>query len=94
MIPFKFAVAGLIALASAPALAANGVAFRDVHETTTGTTMPAVVIYPATGPATWTELGPYQVAATPGLPVAAGRHPLVLISHGHGGSASRSGNTL
>lgn len=87
MIPFNLAVAGLIALASAPALAANGVAFRDVHETTTGTTMPAVVIYPATGPATSTELGPYQVAATPGLPVAAGRHPLVLISHGHGGSA-------
>ncbi|MFT3670303.1 MAG: hypothetical protein QM795_17415 [Pseudoxanthomonas sp.] len=89
MIPFKLAVAGLIALASAPALAANGVAFRDVHEATTGTTMPAVVIYPATGaaPRASTELGPYRVAATPGLPVAAGRHPLVLISHGHGGSA-------
>ncbi len=89
MIPFKLAVAGLIALASAPALAANGVAFRDVHETTTGTTMPAVVIYPAAGPApvASSELGPYQVAATPGLPMAAGRHPLVLISHGHGGSA-------
>lgn len=77
----------LIAFACAPALAANGIAFRDVHETTTGNTMPATVFYPATGPAASTELGPYRVAATPGLPIAEGRHPLVLISHGHGGSA-------
>lgn len=77
----------LIAVASAPALAANGIAFREVHEATTGTTMPAMVIYPAAGPAASTELGPYRVAATPGLAIAEGRHPLVLISHGHGGSA-------
>ena len=79
----------LAVLACFPATAANGIAFRDVHEPTTDTTMPAVVIYPAavTAPGTSTPLGPYEVAATPGLPVAAGRHPLVLISHGHGGSA-------
>jgi predicted dienelactone hydrolase len=79
----------LMALACAPALAANGIAFRDVHETTTGTTMPAMVFYPAMAPANAgpTDLGPYRVAATPGLPIAEGRHPLVLISHGHGGSA-------
>ena len=76
-----------IAVASAPALAANGIAFRDVYEATTGTTMPATVFYPATGPSGATDLGPYRVAATPGLPIADGRHPLVLISHGHGGSA-------
>lgn len=85
----KHALAWLTVLACAPSMAANGIAFRDVHETTTDTTMPAVVIYPAAGTAsaTPTELGPYLVAATPGLPVAMGRHPLVLISHGHGGSA-------
>ena len=54
-----------IAVASAPALAANGIAFRDVHEATTGTTMPATVFYPATGPSGATDLGPYRVAATP-----------------------------
>jgi predicted dienelactone hydrolase len=77
----------LVAVVSAPALAANGIAFREVHEAITGTTMPAAVIYPAAGPAASAELGPYRVAATPGLPIAAGPHPLVLISHGHGGSA-------
>ena len=77
----------LVAVASAPALAANGIAFREMHEATTGTTMPATVIYPAAGPAASTELGPYRVAATPGLDIVGGRHPLVLISHGHGGSA-------
>lgn len=89
MIPFKLTLFWLIALVCVPAMAANGIAFRDVHEATTGTTMPAVVVYPATGAATAasTELGPYQVAATAELPIAAGQHPLVLISHGHGGSA-------
>ena len=77
----------LLTAACVPAQAANGIAFRDVHEATSGTTMPATVIYPATGPAAATDLGPYRVAATPGLPIAEGRHPLVLVSHGHGGSA-------
>ncbi|WP_334180325.1 prolyl oligopeptidase family serine peptidase [Pseudoxanthomonas sp.] len=81
-----FLLLSLVAVASVPALAANGLAFREVHEATTGTAMPATVIYPAAGPAASTELGPYGVAATPGLAIADGRHPLVLISHGHGGS--------
>ncbi|CAN7303252.1 hypothetical protein LJR143_001410 [Pseudoxanthomonas sp. LjRoot143] len=85
----RYLLLPLIALACTPALAANGIAFRDVYEPTTGTTMPAMIFYPSkvTAPAVASELGPYHVAATPGLPIAEGRHPLVLISHGHGGSA-------
>jgi len=80
---------GLLTLACVPAMAANGITFREVHEPTTGTSMSAAVIYPSAGMAApqTTPLGPYQVAALPALPLAPGRHPLVLISHGHGGSA-------
>lgn len=82
-----FVLLSLVAVASVPAFAANGIVFREVHEARTGTTMPATVIYPAAGPAASSELGPYRVAATPSMDIVEGRHPLVLISHGHGGSA-------
>lgn len=32
------------------------------------------------------QMGPYSVDATPNLPIAEGRFPLLLLSHGHGGS--------
>jgi predicted dienelactone hydrolase len=49
--------------------------------------MPGFVFYasPERTPGT-TSIGPYEVSAALGVPAATGRHPLVVISHGHGGS--------
>lgn len=44
-----------------------------------------VIWYPSPAPATLQRFGPFQVAVTPGAPVAPGVLPLVLISHGTGG---------
>ena len=83
------ALATLLGAAALPALAGNGVLTLDVHEKTTGTTMPAMVFHPARDvPAdTVTPFGSYGVRAMPGAAMAEGRFPLVLISHGHGGGA-------
>ena len=48
---------------------------------------PGFVFYPSSEPTHGTTaFGPYDVAATPGAPAATGAWPLVVISHGHGGS--------
>jgi predicted dienelactone hydrolase len=48
---------------------------------------PGFVFYPSsTSTRGTTAFGPYDVAATPGADAASGRWPLVVISHGHGGS--------
>jgi predicted dienelactone hydrolase len=48
---------------------------------------PGFVFYPSTEATHGTTaIGPYDVAARTGAPVAPGRWPLVVISHGHGGS--------
>lgn len=85
----RIALATLLGVAALPALAGNGVLTLEVHEKTTGTTMPAMVFHPARDvPAdTVTPFGSYGVRAMPGAPMADGRFPLVLISHGHGGGA-------
>eukprot|EP01031_Cornospumella_fuschlensis_P008156 gene8156-10060_t len=48
--------------------------------------MSAVAFYPASGEPTRTELGFYQVDAGMDAPIATGHFPLVLLSHGNGGS--------
>lgn len=48
--------------------------------------MSAVAFYPASGEPTRTELGLYQVDAGMDAPIATGHFPLVLLSHGNGGS--------
>ena len=48
--------------------------------------VPLKVWYPATVPSETWQAGPYTIHATQGAPVAPGHHPLVLISHGSGGS--------
>lgn len=67
---------------------AHGVGFTtlSVTDPVAGQAMSAVVFYPAAAAAGTTAVGPYQVAATAGLPLAAGRFPLILLSHGTGGS--------
>lgn len=48
---------------------------------------PGFVFYPASEPTHGTTaFGPYDVAAKPGAAAAPGAWPLVVISHGHGGS--------
>jgi predicted dienelactone hydrolase len=48
---------------------------------------PGFVFYPSSAPMHGTTaFGPYDVAATPGAAAAPGNWPLVVISHGHGGS--------
>jgi predicted dienelactone hydrolase len=48
--------------------------------------VPALAMYPAYGEERLLPFGPYTVAAAPDAPIAAGRFPLVVISHGSGGS--------
>lgn len=71
------------------ALHAQGVGLRmmEVREPITGTTVPAAVMYPSgdAKPDALTQLGPYPVAAQMDAAVAAGKHPLILLSHGSGG---------
>lgn len=48
---------------------------------------PGFVFYPSSATTHGTtSFGPYEVAATPGAVAAPGAWPLVVISHGHGGS--------
>jgi len=64
-----------------------GVAPIQVADPVNGGEMPGFVFYPSKQPAkTATSIGPYSVAATFGVPEQAGAKPLVVISHGHGGS--------
>lgn len=71
-------------------LHARGVGIRmlETREPTTGTTVEAAVLYPSdeAKPDASSEFGPYTVAAQRGAAIAAGRHPLILLSHGNGGS--------
>jgi predicted dienelactone hydrolase len=55
--------------------------------TTTGEyRVPVAVWYPSPAPTTDWDAGPYRLHATRDAPVAAGRHALILLSHGSGGS--------
>lgn len=86
---FSLALLLLLPLA-ATASGAPGVGIAAVEATDPvgGTTMPGFVFYPASGPTSGTtDVGPYRVAAEFGVPAQTGRHPLVVVSHGHGGSS-------
>ncbi len=49
--------------------------------------LPALLFYPSSAPpGAGMALGPYQVQAAPGAAPAGERWPVVLLSHGHGGS--------
>ncbi len=49
-------------------------------------TFPAVIQYPTTQPAQGVTIGPFTWEATLDAPLAAGRFPVCVISHGAGGS--------
>jgi predicted dienelactone hydrolase len=49
-------------------------------------TFPALVLYPTESASGPTQLGPYTFDISPDAPIAPGRFPLVVMSHGGGGS--------
>jgi len=59
----------------------------QVKDEATGISFPTLVLYPTDGPPTPTAFGPYTIDVSPDAPVAAGQFPLVVISHGNGGTA-------
>ncbi|WP_242112524.1 alpha/beta hydrolase family protein [Luteimonas aquatica] len=78
----------LLTLAAGSAQAEGlGLRLLKTHEPVTGTDVPFAVIYPAAArPDAVTQMGPYAVQAQLDAPIAKGRHALILLSHGHGGS--------
>ncbi|MGA7296086.1 MAG: hypothetical protein WBW92_01075, partial [Rhodanobacteraceae bacterium] len=64
-----------------------GIAHIKVSDPISGGPMPGYVFYPAIRQSKHaTIIGPYAIAASFGAPAIAGTKPLVVISHGHGGS--------
>lgn len=79
----------LLALPSVvSAQTATGVGFAPItiHDPVNGGTMPGYVFYPSAQAKGTTWVGPYELDATRGAPPVVGAKPLVVISHGHGGS--------
>ena len=56
--------------------------------------MPAIVVYPTKAAAGTTTLGPFTIAATRGSAPAPGSYPLIVISHGTGGSSLGHHDTM
>jgi predicted dienelactone hydrolase len=67
---------------------AGGVGFQPITipDPVNGGTMPGYVFYPSTEASHVTWIGPYELHATPDAKPTSGAKPLVVISHGHGGS--------
>jgi len=86
----RYALSFSLLLLFSNTLHAQGVGLRmmEVKEPITGTMVPATVMYPSSDaePDAETQLGPYLLAAQRGATIAAGKHPLILLSHGSGGS--------
>ena len=78
----------LIAPALLFAQAVTGVGFQalTIHDPVNGGSMPGYVFYPSAQAKGVTHVGPYDVDATRGAPPLPGAKPLVVISHGNGGS--------
>jgi predicted dienelactone hydrolase len=51
-----------------------------------GLSFPALVLYPTHVPSSPTAFGPYSMDVSPDAPAAEGQYPLIIISHGTGGS--------
>ena len=86
--PWRFLVLALLA-AALPARAETlsaGFVTMALTDPVEGGPMRAWAVYPSTGAAGSTELGPFTIAAVRGAPPAPGRHPLVVFSHGTGGA--------
>jgi predicted dienelactone hydrolase len=58
----------------------------QVDDEARGLSFPVLVLYPTETPSAPTLFGPYTFDVSPDAPVADGRFPLVVVSHGNGGS--------
>lgn len=67
-------------------MSATGLREITIADAELGLTFPAVVQYPAAHAGADTQIGPYTFTSTRDAAVADGRFPLVVISHGGGGS--------
>jgi predicted dienelactone hydrolase len=63
-----------------------GVSRFSVSYEPTGSEIPGVVWYPTDEKATETEWGPFRMRVARDSRIIPGRHPLIVISHGSGGS--------
>jgi predicted dienelactone hydrolase len=64
-----------------------GIASIQIHDPVSGKMTDGYVFYPSSQPTNGAvALGPYHVAATPDAPAIPGPKPLVILSHGNGGS--------
>jgi predicted dienelactone hydrolase len=63
-----------------------GFAAIEVRDPVNGGSMPGYVFYPSATAKGVSWLGPYELDATANAPPIPGAKPLVMISHGHGGS--------
>ncbi len=83
-----FALIGLVLPFAAFAQSATGVGFAPItiHDPVNDGTMPGYVFYPSTAATGVTRVGSYELHATRGAVALPGAKPLVVISHGHGGS--------
>ena len=97
---FKFAATAILAIALClggraipPASGYEaGLATLSLTDPVEGGPMTAIVVYPTDadpkgGPPAVSHLGPFHVAAATGFPPAAGPFPLIVVSHGTGGSS-------
>jgi predicted dienelactone hydrolase len=64
----------------------TGIRQFELTDGYTAERFPLMVMYPTTTPPTQVKLGPYTEPLSPDAPIAAGKHLLVAISHGCGGS--------
>ena len=73
-----------------------GAGFLDLQLTdpVEGGPMPAIVFYPTKSDGGSTQVGPFTIAATRGAAPAAGSYPLIVHSHGTGGSHLGHHDTL
>ncbi|MBY4678435.1 alpha/beta hydrolase family protein [Marinobacterium arenosum] len=76
-----------VGLASAHAATSNaGVRIMATADPVTHSAMKAAVFYPTDESAGSTHVGPFKISATKDATIQPGKHPLILLSHGSGGS--------
>ncbi|MBI3496233.1 MAG: hypothetical protein HY058_02890 [Proteobacteria bacterium] len=63
-----------------------GLVGRTLVDPVEGGPMSVFVAYPSSGPGGTAQIGPYTIEGARGAPPVAGRFPLIVISHGTGGS--------
>ena len=58
----------------------------DIQDDIQGASIPAIVLYPTAIPASPTSLSPYTLDVSMDAPIDGSRYPLVILSHGNGGT--------